>query len=337
MRLKDIAEEAGVSISTVSRVISGKNLGAASPELRSRILSIAENCNYVQNSAAHSLRCAKSENTATQPKIVACLFARTQLRDQFFEQMSRSINEYFIQHNSIVKYTLALRELTAEYILKVFSENHLDGVIVLGRCDSVFIETLQEIISNIMLVSLNPSDSSTDQVVCSGFDAGAEALQHLFDLGHRKIGYIGDVTNELRYLAYNNFMCSHPSLSLTQNRIIDTNLTARGGYDGLTRLIKNSPDTTAVFCANDTTAMGALKASKDLGLSVPGDLSIVGVDDIEVSRYLAPMLTTVQIPIVEMGKMAAKILLDRIDGGHVAPVNIAFPSRLIPRESTGKL
>lgn len=332
MKLKDIAEEVGVSISTVSRILSGKNVHAANPELREEILRIAKEGGYVQNSAAQCLqRGEKFEAPPAAPKVLACVFARTPLKDSFFMQLSHSVTEYFIQQNCIVKYTLALQDLPWETILEIFS--HLDGVVILGRCEEEFVDQLHSIVKNVIYVGLNQTTLKYDQVVCDGFQAGITAVDQLYQLGHRKIAYIGEVHNEIRYQAYQHYMESTQSLAIDPLRVVDVILSMKGGYEGLKTLMKQAPDTTGVFCANDTTAMGALRACQDLGLNVPRDISIIGVDDLETSKYLSPMLSTVHIPILDMGKMAAKILLDRIEKGHTTPVSIAFPSQFILRES----
>ena len=335
MRLKDIADEAGVSVSTVSRVLSGKNIHDASPELRDRILDIAHREKFTQNAAAQSLRHGTVYHSP-EPRVVACIFARTPSKDPFFMQLSRSATDYFIQQSCIVKYTLSLQEVSSEMILDIFSENRLDGVVILGRCESDFMVKVHSLIKNLIYVSLNKRDIQYDQVLCDGFKAGEAAVDQLYALGHRKIGYIGELNDEIRYKAYEHYMSTSQGLVLEPQRIVDVILSAEGGYSGMMQLMERSPDTTGVFCANDTTAMGALRACRELGLNVPKDISIIGMDDLDTSQYLSPLLSTVHIPISEMGCMAAKILLSRIDHEHNTPIIVSFPSHPILRESCAK-
>ena len=98
-------------------------------------------------------------------------------------------------------------------------------------------------------------------------------------------------------------------------------------------LMESAPQVTAVFCANDQTAIGAVKAAQVMGLRIPEDISIASIDDIEMAKYMSPPLTTVHIPTAEIGSVAAKILIDRIQGGHKLPMKISLPSKLIIRES----
>ena len=95
-------------------------------------------------------------------------------------------------------------------------------------------------------------------------------------------------------------------------------------------------DITAIFCANDNTAIGAIKAIREKGYRIPEDISIIGVDDIETSQYISPMLTTVHIPMEEMGQLAAKILIDRINGGHRIPLKTLLPFYIAKRDTCAK-
>lgn len=106
------------------------------------------------------------------------------------------------------------------------------------------------------------------------------------------------------------------------------------GYKGVCHLLKSGCDATAFFCADDITAIGAMKAIKEYGLRIPEDVSVASIDDIDTAQYLIPSLTTAHIPLDEMGKMAAKILIDRIEGGHEKHLKILFPYDIIERKST---
>lgn len=106
------------------------------------------------------------------------------------------------------------------------------------------------------------------------------------------------------------------------------------GYKGVCHLLKSGCDATAFFCADDITAIGAMKAIKEYGLRIPEDVSVASIDDIDTAQYLIPSLTTAHIPLDEMGKMAAKILIDRIEGGHEKHLKILFPMMSSERKST---
>ena len=106
-----------------------------------------------------------------------------------------------------------------------------------------------------------------------------------------------------------------------------------GGYLGAGELLKSGLSPTACLCSNDVIAIGAMRAIREFGLTVPGDISIISMDDINVGQYLDPTLTTIHLPLAEMGRMTAKILIDRIEGGHHLPMKIVLPYHMVERES----
>ena len=174
--------------------------------------------------------------------------------------------------------------------------------------------------------------SKYDQVVCDGREITYSAISYLHELGHTKIGYIGEQNNEIRYTAFKEALKSL-NLPFLQKNTANVKLSHEGGYQGAYHLMEAKSDITAIFCANDNTAIGAIKAIREKGYRIPEDISIIGVDDIETAQYLSPMLTTVHIPTEEMGQLAAKILIDRINGTQ----NSFESNSALPHCQTGHL
>ena len=160
------------------------------------------------------------------------------------------------------------------------------------------------------------------------------AVNHLYKLGHRQIGYVGEKNKEARYQGYYDAMTAL-NLPLKREHIIVTPLSSEGGYKALKEYLKkqNTVTVTALFCANDLTAIGAMKAIKEMGYKIPEDISIISIDDIDTAQYVSPMLTTIHVPLEELGKTAAKILIDRIENGKSLPLKIELPFYLANRES----
>ena len=125
-------------------------------------------------------------------------------------------------------------------------------------------------------------------------------------------------------------------LNISEQDTASTDFSPGKGYEAVNQLFEQHTDFTAIFCSNDALAIGALKALKDRRLKVPDDISLISIDDIETVSYLSPMLTTVRIPIEEMGAMAVNILIDRIEGRHQSPVKVNLPNTVIRRDSCGK-
>lgn len=208
----------------------------------------------------------------------------------------------------------------------------VDGAIILGRCNRNLMQFLIDHYKNVVYVGLNSVNFPIDQIICNGFNLAQEAVNYLNLLGHTEIGYIGEIDNESRYRGYCDQM-EKLKLKINRDFIVDVPLTADGGYRGAKELMAKAKRPTSIFCCNDLTAVGAIKAIKEIDLKIPEDISIISIDNIEMAQYVTPMLTTVSVPKDEMGRMAVKILLDRIQNGHVLPLRIDLPFKIINRES----
>lgn len=336
MTLKEIANEAGVSISTVSRVINN-NTKAASKDVQDRIWEIVRRTGYVPNTSAKSLKCGTDQNLDNHSRSLACLFARTPnaVNDLFFSTLAKSIEQEAFKQNYILKYSFTSFDLSNPNTYHLITDNHVDGVAVLGRCDKPTLKFLKQHFHYVAYTGLNGIEANYDQILCDGFSAGVSAVEHLIGLGHKKIGYIGETSSEIRYSGYLKALNDH-GLPVKDAYVASVPLSSDGGYKGAKELVERHTDITAVFCGNDITAIGAMRAIKDEGLSIPGDLSVISIDDIDTAQYLSPMLTTIHIPIEEMGQTTAKILIDRINKGHTLPMKITLPYYLANRESCAR-
>lgn len=334
MTLKEIAQEANVSISTVSRVINGKGKSAASQAVCDRIWDIINQNNYIPNAAAKDLRMQRGEAYKESVGYLECFLARMPFseKDQFFSQLARSLEKEALSLNYEIKYSFTARGLKQRDADKELANSHASGLAILGRCDEGIAPLLEKHFTNICYVGLNHFSGNCDQVICDGMEAGKTAVHYLLDLGHERIGYLGETQGEIRYLGYQQAM-QERGLCVNPAYVCNAELSYKGGYEGTKKLLTATPDLTSVFCANDNTAIGAMSALQEMGLRIPEQISVIGVDNIETSRYVTPALTTICIPITEMGKIAAKILVDRIQGGHREQIKVHLPSKLEIRES----
>lgn len=336
MTLKEIANEAGVSISTVSRVINN-NPRAASKEMQERIWEIVRRTGYTPNSAAQNLKRGGRSPSETKSRSIACLFARTSsaMTDIFFSSLARSIEQEAFHHNYILKYSFSSFDISNPATYQLITDNTVNGITVLGRCDQQTLKFLRQYFNNIVYVGLNSLDAKYDQIICEGKQAAMTVTEHLINLGHTHIGYIGETSCEERYAGYCEALERH-RMPFHKEYIANVNLSSEGGYQGAKLLLERNARVSAVFCGNDITAIGAMHAFQESGLSIPGDISVISIDDIETAQYLTPMLTTIHIPTQELGQMAAKILIDRIEGGHHLPIKMNLPFYLANRESCAR-
>ncbi|MDO5423772.1 MAG: LacI family DNA-binding transcriptional regulator [Eubacteriales bacterium] len=336
MTLKEIAAEAGVSISTVSRVINQADKCPASKEVQDRIWEIVRRTGYTPNTSARELKAAASGQSKTLSHSIACLFARIPdaEKDSFFSSLARSIEKEAFRHNYILKYSFSAFDLNNPSVYHLISNNQVDGVAVLGRCDKPLLKFLKQHFRYVAYSGLNVLDAKYDQIICDGYQASISAVSHLRELGHTEIAYIGETQNENRYQGYRDALARF-HLPFKQELVSNVMLSTEGGYRGARKLLEAGRRPSAFFCPNDSTAIGAMRAVAEHGLSIPGDISVISIDDIDTAQYLTPMLTTVHIPIEEMGKMTAKTLIDRIEGGHTLPMKICLPYYIANRESCG--
>lgn len=330
MSIKEVARIAGVSASTVSRVINSGNTSAASPETQEKIWEAARKVGYVPNQNARRLRRTEYASPAVAQRI-DCIFARvvgTNV-DYFFEQLMHEIRAQILYEGYQLGTVCNLEDFQDNDL-----QNYADAAVVLGRTDERQIDILKKHYKSIVSISLQDRELPVDQVISRGYDAVLTSIEYLHSLGHKHICYLGEIADEQRYEAYLHAM-GQIGVSDPEALVVDAAFSPASGYDAAKELLSRKKPFTAILCANDMLAMGVLKALKESKLRVPADISILGINDKEDVRYLDPMLTALNIPIEEMGRHAAKLLLDRINGGHKLPVKLILPNKLIIRESCG--
>ncbi len=339
MTLKDIAKIAGVSISTVSRVINSPDNSFATEQVRDRIWNIVKETGYIPNQSAKDLKTKSNDQYTAHSKTIACIFGRTKTPadNPFFAQIARAIEQQALNFGFVLSSSYSIFDINDPSVFQRITSLKADGAIILGRFEGNTRSFFENNYKNLVYTGLNSIDAEWDQVICDGYAASITALEHLIHNGHRRIAYVGETENEIRYMAYKD-MLRCKNIPFEASLVGSCPLNGAGGYAGAERLLKKAaPAPTAVFCANDITAIGAVRRILESGLRIPQDISVVSIDNIDVAQYVSPMLTTVGIPKDELGKMATRMLVDRINKGHHLPMKLLLPHKLIIRESTGKV
>ncbi len=334
MSLKEIAEMVGTSPSTVSRVLNQKSPTCASRELQERIWEAAQQIGYQPNESARALQAGKKSEKKTAPVRVSVLFTRFREleSDPFFE------NLLYCLKTELYRQGVRLEKV-------IYAEEHpdqslagADGVIVLGRCSEALLERVREKNRNIVGIWRNSMNFHVDEVICDGKKAAELAVNHLISLGHQKIAYIGDCSFENRYVGYCNTLIQH-GIPINYSLIKATDQTCEQGKQAMIELLEEKDPFTAVFCANDITAIGVLEVLKKQKTGRTR-ISVISIDDLEELSDREPYLTTIHIPREEMAHMAVELLLDRIRKKHREIIRIEFPCRIVQRDScfalTGK-
>ena len=332
MRLKDIAAELGVSVSTVSRALNHPELNAAGPELTQRILSIASRENYMPDPVALRL---KSTRCGDQVDNLYILIARPQAEvkdDPFYNTLITSITREAGVYRRVIRCIYSVPDGGLEEMLPGFAPEAPGDVIVLGRFSSSLLPALRSAFNHIVCLSLNRLDVDCDQVICDGYEAVQDALSYLYRLGHRCFAFIG-AEREQRHMGFLRGMekLGYAPGSYTVEQM--EGLSMDSGYRGMEHLLQTMPAVTGVVCANDMIAIGALQACKDQGYRVPDDLSLIGMVDIPNGRFVEPKLTTIHVPMEEMGRIAVRALQEQMLGLRTLPLRLMVPYHIIERNS----
>ena len=347
MSLKKIAELTGTSVSTVSRVLNDSGHRCHTDGLAEKIWETAAKLKYVPNTAAANLRSGKKD---TQEAFVVDIFLTrfdSMEEDIFFKELFQYLKEDLLKNGCVrgeilhAVDVLALDTKVDTGMSVPFKANvrtsqnagikENTGLIILGKCPENLISILRKRYAYIAGIDRNPTDYAYDEVICSGVTAAEKAVNYLINLGHKNIAYIGDCTYEARYIGYYQTLLQN-KLPLSHSNVYPTKQTMSEGYESMQNILKSVNPPSAIFCANDSTALGVLKALKKH--KKRGYLpSVISIDNIEDSQKTSPMLTTIDIPKKEMSHLAIMLLLDRKKNRHKENVRLELPCRLIERES----
>lgn len=331
--IEDIAKIAGVSHSTVSRAL--RNSPLISLVTRQRIQELAREMNYIPNAIAQSLQMQRSNSIG---------LVVTSVADPFFGEVVRGVEEEAQKANLSVLLTASHNDPEREFAaIETFHHRRVDGIIVAdSRLSNLAKEqpaTLK--VPTILINSQAEEQTDSFNFVTSEDELGARlAVEHLLDLGHRRIGYLGvgyrPRSNNLRSQSYRNTI-ERAGITPPDDWLVMAapgherhEADASVGQELLPRLL--AAHVTAIYCYNDMLAIGALMACRDLGVKVPEDLSLVGFDDIALAKFVTPPLTTIHQPMYELGQNAMHMLLDLLDRREVH--NKLLKPYLVVREST---
>ena len=334
--LRAVALEAGVAESTASRALQGG--GQLSEATRARVALAAEKLGY-----ALPQRPLAVNHAARRRGVIGVVVAA--LHNSFYPYLvDRLHNELDELGFDVI---LIIDDITRDRAgrkLRALIDT-LDGVIVTtAMIGSPTIDFLIERQKPTVLAIRSNMRDNVDVVESDNFAAGSEALKHLIALGHRNIGFLmGPKSTSTSYgrLEGARAALAGANLSLPEDKLFHVDFTHESGYSGFVQLLRRDHPPTAVFCGNDVIAIGALDAARKMNLSVPQDVSIVGVDNIPMASWSTIALTTVHQSIGEIGSTAAKLISEAIsDQNHHnqakrQPRKFIFPTSLIQRNTTG--
>ncbi len=331
--IKDVARAAGVSTTTVSNVLNSRT-DSMSAETLQRVTGVIQELNYRPNAWARSL---VTRRTATIGVVIA------EIETPLFLHALNTIEPIARGAGSTVLIGNA-RDPQEEYeVFHALLDKRVDGFIFLSvseLADTDYIPELERLNVPTVLVNRATTYDHLDQINWDDTRGVIEAMEHLIELGHRRIAHLcgppsrRSGTNRLQ--GYKTALESH-DIPCREEYVCpgDYTLSSEDWHASTCRLLELSPRPTAIVASDDTVAATAIKAIQQAGLRVPEDIAVIGIDDQHFCALLNPALTTVRLPVLEAGRRAIEMVLERISGRRTAREHIVLPCSLIVRESSG--
>ena len=328
--LEDVAKVVGVNKATVSRALNPSTRSIVNSQTASRIIQAAEALGYVRNFTARSLRV---QTTMTVGVVIP------DITNAIFPPMVRGIENYLSQHG----YTVLLADTdessdAEDLAITSLLERRVDGFIVAtGTEEDRAVTKLFNLGTPVVLV--NRGAGKVPYPLVTGDDAAGirAVVAHLKDLGHRDIVHVAGPSNFSTTRARTKaFLRACQDSGLNGRVFATTMLRANAGEVAMDSLLAEGRDFTAVVAATDLLALGVLKSLRRHGVVCPEEVSVVGFNDMPFSEEFGPGLTTVRVPLAEMGEEAARLLVRRLGGEDLAPSVLTMPVALVERNSTAR-
>ncbi len=325
----DVAREAGVSPTTVSRVLN--NQDHVRPDKRARVLTAMTRLGYVVNQQARSLAGGRSH-------VIGLLVHEVGVA--YTGEIVRGIEEELVAAQyELMLYTTHRRKTKESTYVATLTRGMTDGLLLLLPLNpQAYLETLHHERFPYVVIDYQGCDDYSPTVIARNRQAAFEVTSYLIGLGHRRIGFIAgnpELSSAIQRLdGYRAALEAH-QIPYDADLVVDGEFLQAGGYQAANQLLDLPDPPTAIFAANDISAFGAMDAIRNRGLTIPDDISIVGFDDIPQAAHVHPSLTTVRQPLEEMGRLATRMLLRMIEDPEYKGERIELPTTLVLRESCG--
>ncbi|POA27862.1 MULTISPECIES: LacI family DNA-binding transcriptional regulator [unclassified Pseudomonas] len=328
--IKDVAALAGISYTTVSHVVNKTR--PVSEEVRLKVEAAIKSLDYVPSAVARSL---KAKTTATIGLLVPNSL------NPYFAELARGIEDYCERNGyCVILCNSDDNPDKQRSYLRVLLEKRIDGLIVASAGgDSGLAQGLAGVRTPMVIVDRGLEGLDADMVRIDHEYGAYLATRHLLELGHRDIATIGGPAHtsvaQMRLAGYCRAL-KEAGVEVPGEWMLESDFTSIGGYNAATMLLEKHPPS-AIFAGNDMIGIGVLRAAAERNIRVPSELSVIGFDDIQMSRYVYPALTTVGQSILELGEMAAEVLLRRIATPELATDQRIVRPSIVMRESTAPL
>ena len=322
--IQDVAKEAGVSVSTVSRVLNAK-VDVAS-DTQERVLSVIDELGYTSNLAARSMRSHRKNLIGLVVPDIGFPYSIDVMKG-VDRAIAESVFDLLLYTTGgIHKAGTAARE---HHYVSLLTNSLTDGVLVVASSASEFV-------TNAPIVAVDPHliDPNYPSVQGMNYHGALDAMEYLLGLGHRRIGFIGgrpEIMSSGRRLKGYQDALTQAGIEIDMSLVLPGDFSQRTGYERALQLFSLSPPPTAIFASNDQSAIGVLQAADETGLRVPEDISLIGFDNISEAGYLG--LTTVDQHLAEMGYVATQMLIKLVNGEQLDSKVYKMPTKLVERKS----
>jgi LacI family transcriptional regulator len=324
----DVAKKAGVSFATVSRVLNdGANV---KPEKRQRVLRAIKQLGYTTNLQARSLRAGRSHLIGLLVRDIGTAYIGEIMRGVDLELAAAKYD--------VMLYTTHRRQTQESAYVTALTRGMTDGLLlVLPRHPEAYLKTLRQKKFPYVVIDHQGIDDRGPAVGATNRAGGYDATRYLLELGHRRIGMITGTMNlgcSRERLDGYRVALREQGIAYDADLIRDGQFKQPRGYAAAIELLNLPQPPTAIFASNDVMAFGAMEAAREVGKKIPDDISIIGFDDIPQAGQVHPPLTTIRQPLEEMGRRAARMLLQIIENSEQPVERIELPTELVVRDST---
>jgi LacI family transcriptional regulator len=333
--LEDIARQSGVSSATVSLALRDKP--GITADTRQRVIETARELGYrklaqpERGSALHHLGIAIKARVDDDPQV-----------NSFYAPIVAGIEAACrkLKINMLFATVPVDRDSHPQELPRMLFASHLDGILLIGAfVDQTITHILQHQGLPTVLVDAYAPGHDYDAVLIDNIRGAYDAVSHLIGLGHRQIGLVGTLPDAYPSIAdrrtgYEQALADH---GIAGRYFADCHLSIEEGAAATAALLAAQPEITALFCANDLIAVGAIQAARAAARQVPGDLSIIGFDNIELGQHLNPQLTTLHVDKVAMGRLAVTLLAQRAEYPAANAITTVLRPSLVERQSTRRL